>query len=50
MAKLMKHGSVENKKEEDERIISMYTMKEMIRLQQETMFACFNSTVKKRFI
>ena len=47
MAKSMKNRSVDTKnREEDDREISMHMVKEMMRVQQETMIACFNNTVK----
>ena len=47
MAKSMKNRSVDTKnREEDDREISMHIVKEMMRVQQETMIACFNNTVK----
>ena len=43
----MKNRSVDTKnREEVDREISMHMVKEMMRVQQETMLACFNNTVK----
>ena len=49
MAKSMKKNekkSIDSNNQEDEREISMYMVKEMMKVQQETMLACFNNTVK----
>ena len=44
--KTTKNGSVDTKNEEDDKSISMHMVKELMRVQQEAMLACFNNTVK----